>query len=115
MTERGGPGGHCSDLKFTRCVRPGISSLVKKNGQRQHLKNPRPISEIKFTKMKFSALSVAAVLAFFAQTMAEPLPQGTPPVVTCPAQTFHCRSFTEYFGSCFDFSLIFEGNGPCVS
>ena len=64
--------------------------------------------------MKFSALSVAAVFALFAQTMAEPLPQGNPPV-TCPRQIFHCRSNEFDFGSGIDLSLIFEGGGICVS
>ena len=63
-----------------KCFRRGISNL-EKNGRKHHLKD---------SKMKFSALSVAAVLAFFAQTMAEPLPQTSPP--TCTTTSFECRS-----------------------
>ena len=55
---------------------------------KHHLKNP--ISEIKVFKMKLTALSIAAVFAFFSQTMAEPLPQGA--VGTSPTETFHCKS-----------------------
>ena len=41
--------------------------------------------------MKFSALSVAAIFALFAQTIAEPLATPTGPVVgVCPTQVFHC-------------------------
>ena len=42
--------------------------------------------------MKLTALSLAAIFAFFAQTMAEPLPQGIPAPANCTTQVFHCRS-----------------------
>ena len=70
-----------------RCFRHDISNLVK-NEQKHHLKELHLRDQIH--KMKFSALSVAAVLAFFAQTMAEPFPQTSPP--TCTTTSFKCKS-----------------------
>ncbi|KAF8799663.1 hypothetical protein BYT27DRAFT_6856964 [Phlegmacium glaucopus] len=40
--------------------------------------------------MQFSTLFVAAIFTFFAQTMAEPLPQTATAIVACPTQVFHC-------------------------
>ncbi|KAF8799662.1 hypothetical protein BYT27DRAFT_7176265 [Phlegmacium glaucopus] len=40
--------------------------------------------------MKFSALSVATILAFFSGTMAEPLPQTGPTTTACSTKVFYC-------------------------
>ena len=70
--------------------------------------------------MKFSALSVAAIFALLAQTIAEPLPQTGTAVEACPTQVFHCGYF--YYYAFLIYSLItyvkcitVEGGGPCVS
>ena len=71
-----------------RSSRRGISSLEKmvteKSSKEPHLRN-------QIYNMKLTALSIAA-FAFFAQTMAEPLPLETPTVFSCPTKNFHCRS-----------------------
>ena len=63
------------------------------------------------TKMNlnFPALSVAVILAFFAQTtLAEPLPQTLSPI-----PNLRCRFFIYQFRV--NYSLIFEGGGSNVS
>ena len=51
-------------------------------------------SQKKIQTMKFSALSVAAIFAFFAQTMAEPQTATTTSISACVTpQVFHCKSF----------------------
>ena len=95
-----------------KCIRRGISNLVNlKNGQKQpHLRNQTWIHN-----MKFSAFSVAAVFAFFAQTMAEPFPQGTPPIVDCTTTSFPCRSSMNISVHALVSNWFLKGGGPCVS
>ena len=65
--------------------------------------------------MNFSALSVAAIFAVFAQTMAEPLPQIRAAAEGCPTRSTYCGFLLSFFNPFFHYLFIIEGGGSCVS
>ena len=60
--------------------------------------------------MKFSALSVIAILALFAETMAEPIPLTILPIA-CPDQVYHCEHFLSSFNPLMNYLCIWKALG----